>query len=99
MLFSLKNGGYLVFSSQFSYLGNFEYNESLALLEKAGRIQFVEDKTFNRYEKLDGVVGKFTRTPTKIYVYKKTEGDSVRIAQLLRKPTSNMSALTDVSDF
>ena len=29
MLFSLKNGGYLIFSAQFSYIGNFEYHETI----------------------------------------------------------------------
>ena len=38
MLFSLKNGGYLIFSAQYSYIGNFEYHETLLQLEKAGRI-------------------------------------------------------------
>jgi len=43
MLFSLKNGGYLIFSAQYSYIGNFEFHETILLLEKAGRIKFVED--------------------------------------------------------
>jgi len=38
MLFSLKNGGYMIFSAQYSYIGNFEYDETLLQLEKAGRI-------------------------------------------------------------
>jgi len=29
MLFSLKNGGYLIISLQYSYIGNFEYHETL----------------------------------------------------------------------
>ena len=99
MLFSLKNGGYMIFSAQYSYIGNFEYHETLLQLEKAGRIQFIEDSSFNRFDKLDKVIGKYTKTPAKIYVYKKTEGDSLIIAQRLKKPNSNMSALTDVSDF
>jgi len=38
MLFSLKNGGHLIFSAQFSYIGNFAYHETILQLEKAGRI-------------------------------------------------------------
>ena len=81
MLFSLKKGGYMIFSAQYSYIGNFEYHETLLQLEKAGRIQFIEDSTFNRFDKLDKMIGKYTKTPAKIYVYKKTEGDSLIIAK------------------
>ena len=38
MLFSLKNGGHLIFSAQYSYIGNFAYHETIGQLEKAGRI-------------------------------------------------------------
>jgi len=100
MLFSVKNGGYLIFSAQYSYIGNFSYHETLFQLEKSGRIKFVEDQIFSRFDKLDRVIGKFTKTPSKIYVYQKTEGDSMMIANRLRKPSSsNSTALTECSDF
>lgn len=39
MLLSLNNGGIMVFTARFSYLGNYWYSDKLADLEKAGRIK------------------------------------------------------------
>ena len=96
MLFSLKNGGSFLFSAQYSYLGNFKYHDKLDELEKAGRIRFVEAATFYRYDKLNEVIGKYTKTPAKVYVYEKTEGDSVMVSSKLKK-LSTMSMVSDDS--
>ena len=88
MLFSLKNMGHLLFSAQFSYLGNFKYHEKLEELEKAGRIKFVEAIQFYRYDALNEVIGKYTKTPAKVYIYQKTEGDSVLAASRLKKQST-----------
>jgi len=85
MLFALKNMGHMVFTSQFSFLGNFKYHDKLEELEKAGRIRFVEDTVFYRFEGLNEPIGKYSKTPTKVYVYQKTEGDSLLAAQRLKK--------------
>ena len=44
-----------------------------------GRIKAVDQEAFFKYDKLMGGIGKFTKTPVKVYVYKKTEGDSVMV--------------------
>jgi len=73
MLICLKPGGYLVFSARFSYLGQYWYTDILGDLEKAGRIKFVQDEAFFKYDQLLSSVGKFTKTPVKVFVYQKLE--------------------------
>jgi len=46
MLLSLRNGGTMIFTAKFSYLGNYWYTETLEKLEKQGRIQAVECEDF-----------------------------------------------------
>lgn len=79
MLVALKRGGYLVFSARYSYLGDYWYVDQLEELEKLGRIKAVDQEAFFKYDNLMGAIGKFTKTPTKVFVYKKTEGDSVMV--------------------
>ena len=50
MLICLKPGGYMVFSARFSYLGQYWYTDALAELEKAGRIKFIQDESFFKYD-------------------------------------------------
>lgn len=69
MLICLKPGGYMVFSARFSYLGQYWYTDVLEELEKAGRIKFVQDESFFKYDQLLNSVGKFTKTPVKLFVY------------------------------
>jgi len=38
MLLSLRNGGIMIFTTKFSYLGNYWYTDALEKLEKTGRI-------------------------------------------------------------
>jgi hypothetical protein len=97
MLIACKTGGYMVFSARYSYLGVYWYIDVLAELEKAGRIKFVQDEAFFKYDKLLNSVGKFTKTPVKVYVYQKIESDSI-IAINQQKKLSSMSASTDYSD-
>jgi hypothetical protein len=73
MLMCLKPGGYMVFSARFSYLGQYWYTDILGDLEKAGRIKFVQDEAFFKYDQLLSSVGKFTKTPVKVFVYQKLE--------------------------
>lgn len=97
MLICLKPGGYLVFSARFSYLGQYWYTDALAELEKAGRIKFIQDESFFKYDQLTVSVGKFTKTPVRVYVYQKTENDSVFACKNKQK-LSSMSAATADSD-
>ena len=39
MILSLRNGGIMIFTARFSYLGDYWYTETLERLEKLGRIQ------------------------------------------------------------
>lgn len=97
MLICLKPGGYLVFSARFSYLGHYWYTDALAELEKAGRIKFIQDESFFKYDQLNECIGKFTKTPVKVYVYQKVENDSVFACKNKQK-LSSMSAATADSD-
>jgi SAM-dependent methyltransferase len=97
MLIALKTGGHMVFSARYSYLGVYWYMDVLAELEKAGRIKYVEEESFFKYDQLLNSVGKFTKTPCKVYVYQKIENDSV-FAINQNKKLSSMSASTDYSD-
>jgi len=96
MLFALKNQGHMIFTAQFSYLGNFKYHDKLEELEKAGRIRFVDASSFYRYSSLNEVIGKYTKTPAKVYIYQKTEGDSVLASHSLKKK-STLSMVSDDS--
>ena len=77
MLICCKNQGYLVFAARYSFLGQYWYVDKIAELEKAGRIKFISEKAFFKYDQLDLGVGRFSKTPVKVYVYQKTEEDSI----------------------
>lgn len=97
MLVALKRGGYIVFSARYSYLGDYWYVDQLAELEKLGRLKAVDQEAFFKYDQLNIAIGKFSKTPVKVFVYKKTEGDSIMIQHQLKK-LSSMTASTDNSD-
>ena len=97
MLICLKPGGYLVFSARYSYLGQYWYTDALEELEKAGRIKFIQHEAFFKYDQLNVCIGKFTKTPVKVYVYQKMENDSVFACKNKQK-MSSMSAATADSD-
>ena len=67
ILFSLKPNGICVMSSQFSYMGNFWYYNQLEDLEAEGRIRLLEDEEFFRYDKICKGIGKYSKTPAKVY--------------------------------
>ena len=77
MLLALKPGGVLVFAARFSYLGNYWYSDKLEALENLGRVKFLDCESFFKYDNLPQAVGKFAKTPAKVYTYHKIEGDSV----------------------
>lgn len=99
MLMCLKPGGYLIFSARFSYMGQYWYTDVLEDLEKGGRVKFVEHEAFSKYDKLLTSVGKFTKTPSKVFVYQKLEEDSVLAANQTLKNLSSLSASTAGSDY
>merc|ERR1711964_327653 len=67
MLLSLKNGGIMVFTARFSYLGNYWYDAKLEALEKLGRIKALGCEEFFKYTNLKQSVGKFHKTPVKVF--------------------------------
>lgn len=69
MLLSLREFGYLVFTARFSYLGDYWYVDKLAELEKAGRIKSIDSESFFKYDKLGCGIGRFGKTPVKVFVY------------------------------
>jgi len=85
MLLSLKEGGIMVFAARFSYLGNYWYNEKLEKLEKLGRIKLLKESEFFKYDNMSETIGKFTKTPVKVFAFQKTEGDSVMGFQKARQ--------------
>lgn len=77
MLLALKNGGMMVFAARYSYIGDYWYADKLAELEKLGRLKAIKSDAFFKYDKLPECIGKFTKTPVKVFAYQKTEEDSV----------------------
>lgn len=49
MLLSLRNGGIMVFSARFSYLGQYWYVDKLEELEKLGRVKALDSEEFFKY--------------------------------------------------
>lgn len=84
MLLALKKDGIMVFAARFSYLGDYWYADALAALEKLGRIKAIESETFFKYDQLPNCIGKFTKTPVKVFAYQKTEDDSVLAYQRIQ---------------
>lgn len=102
MLICLKPGGFLVFTARYSYLGQYWYADVLGDLEKAGRVKAITSEAFFKYDQLNESVGKFTKTPVKVYVYQKTESDSVFASQQMQmklKKNSGMSVSTVDSEY
>ena len=77
MLLSLKNGGIMVFAARYSFIGNYWYNDKLENLEALGRLKFLKSDSFFKYDNLAQGVGRFQKTPVRVFAYQKTEADSV----------------------
>merc|ERR1711981_575110 len=100
MLLALKNGGKMVFAARFSYIGEYWYNAKLLELEKLGRIRAIKEDSFFKYDQLPECIGKFTKTPVKVFAYQKTEEDSVLAYSRIQtmKKDSGMSVSTQDSN-
>jgi len=77
MLLSLKNGGIIVFAARYSFIGKYWYDEKLEGLIALKRLKFLNSDSFFKYDNLGESVGKFQKTPVKVFAYQKTEADSV----------------------
>ena len=82
MLEALKDKGYMVIATRFSYLGEYWYEEALRNLIADGRIRLVETADFFKYDQLQEVVGKFARTPARVLVYQKLGDNAIKQASL-----------------
>ena len=70
-----KQGGHIIFAARFSYLGDFWYNETVEELLRDKRWQFIKEETFFKYDKLVENVGRFSKTPCKVMVFKNLEAE------------------------
>jgi len=70
MLLSVKKGGYCVFAARFSYMGLYWYDKIIKEMEDNSRWKLIATDTFFKYDKLECVsVGRFSRTPSKVFVF------------------------------
>jgi len=76
MLLSVKKGGYIIFTAQYSYMGHYWYDKIVKEMHEDGRWELITTDTFFKYDKLDCIsIGKFSKTPSKVFVFKKTQED------------------------
>jgi len=98
MLMACKNNGHIVFAARFSFLGYYWYQPVLEDFCKERRLKLIETSDFFKYEKLTESVGKFARTPVRLYVYRKTEpsaGEAIRQGKLQKQLTRSSTKSLD----
>lgn len=71
MLMALKTGGYAVFATRTMYLTQYNYIEKINDLVESGKWRLVKEVTFDRYDKLEETVGRFTKVEAKAFAYQK----------------------------
>ena len=69
MIYATKKGGHAVFAARFSYMGSFWYNEVLVEMETERRFKLVKSAEFFKYDNLIESVGRFAKTPCKVFAY------------------------------
>merc|ERR1719409_208189 len=70
MIMSVKKGGLLIFAARYSFMGSYWYEDVLERMEADNRIKAVATDKFFKYNNLTEGVGRFSKTPCKVYVYK-----------------------------
>lgn len=74
MMLSVKQGGLIVFAARFSFMGKYWYDDVIRKLSEDGRWKLLATETFFKYDKLEQVsIGRFSRTPVKVFVFQKTQ--------------------------
>jgi len=74
MLLSVKKGGYVVFAARYSFMGKYWYDKIIKEMHENGRWKLVATDTHFKYDKLECVsIGRFSKTPSKVYVFQKTQ--------------------------
>ena len=71
MLMSIRDNGFMIFATRTEYLSKYSYAEKIKELTQQGKWKLVTEHTFDRYDKLGEVVGRFSKTEAKVFVYQK----------------------------
>jgi predicted TPR repeat methyltransferase len=71
MLLALKTGGYTIFATRTMYLTKYNYIDKITELEQTGKWKKIEEWTFDRYDKLEEAVGRFSKVEAKAFAYQK----------------------------
>jgi len=71
MLLSVKKGGFIVFATRFSYMGMLWYDSILKEIHEAGRWKLKATDSYFKYDKLGESCGRFSKTPSKVFVFEK----------------------------
>ena len=58
-----------IFAARYSYIGEYWYNEVLELMKMENRVRFLDSESFFKYDKILASIGRFSKTPSKVYVY------------------------------
>lgn len=70
MVMSVKKGGLLIFAARYSFMGSYWYEEVLERMEADNRIKAVDTDNFFKYNNLTEGIGRFSKTPCRVFVYK-----------------------------
>lgn len=71
MLLALKDNGYAVFATRTMYLEQYSYGQKIKELEEQNRWKLVKEITFDRYDQMEEVVGRFSKVEIKGFIYQK----------------------------
>lgn len=76
MLLAVKKGGCVVFASRYSFMGHYWYDKIIKEMAENGRWKLLATDTFFKYDQLPCVsIGRFSKTPSKVFVFEKTQDD------------------------
>lgn len=71
MLLALKQGGFAIFTTRTMYLTKYNYIEKMNALEEEKKWRRVHEWTFDRYDKIEEQIGRFSKVEVKAFVYQK----------------------------
>jgi ubiquinone/menaquinone biosynthesis C-methylase UbiE len=76
MLLAVKKGGSVVFAARYSFMGHYWYDKIIKELADNGRWKLIATDTFFKYDQLACVsIGRFSKTPSKVFVFEKIQDD------------------------
>lgn len=84
MLMALKKNGILVVATRFSYMGRYWYDKYFKEMEQEKRWTQLYCEEFYKYNKLQEGIGRFTKTPVKVFAFRKTQDELITY----KKPNS-----------